>query len=105
MLTAGRHQQFHIEPRHRSLQFAFLEILPIVLEDPWRPVSIAHYLYALVVVHRHDAHIPEVTRELPLILADDSEYAKVFRGYKAVPELWTLFTSCQAAYHTASALS
>jgi hypothetical protein len=102
MLTAGRHQQFHIEPRHRSLQFAFLEILPIVLEDPWRPVSIAHYLYALVVVYRHDAHIPEITRELPLILADDSEYAKIFRGYKAVPELWTLFTSCQAA---ASALS
>jgi hypothetical protein len=103
MLTAGRDRQFHIEPRHRSLQVAFLEILPIVVKDPYRPVSIAHYLYTLVVVYRHAAHIPEISRELPLILADDSKYAEIFREYKAVPELWTIFTNCQAAYRDASA--
>jgi hypothetical protein len=101
MLTAGRQQQFRIEPHHRSLQVAWLRIVPIVLENPYRPVSVAHYLYAVVVVYRHGVHIPEITAELPLILADDSPYAKVFREYKAVPELWTLFTSCQEAYRNA----
>src|SRR6185295_15082398 len=68
MLTAGRHQRFRIEARHRSLQVAWLQILPIVLDDPYRPVSIAHYLYAMVVVYKYGAHIPEVSNELEAIL-------------------------------------
>jgi len=102
MLTAGPEHQFRIEPHHRSLQVAWLQILPIVLENPHRPVSIAHYLYTMVVVYRHGVHIPEISDELPAILSDNSKYAEIFRGYTAVPELWTIFTSCQAAYRAAA---
>jgi len=102
MLTAGREQQFEIKPHHRSLQVAWLQVLPIVMEDSYRPVSIVHYLYAVVVVYKHAAHIPEIARELPLILASDSKYAEIFRAYEQVPEIWELFTYCQEAYRSAA---
>jgi hypothetical protein len=103
MLTAGSEHHFRIEPHHRSLQVAWLQILPIVLENPYRPLSVAHYLYTIVVVYRHGVHIPEISDELPVILGDQSKYAEIFRNYTQVPELWTIFRNCQDAYRSAAA--
>ncbi|HWO25549.1 MAG TPA: serine/threonine-protein kinase [Kofleriaceae bacterium] len=80
---------------HRSVQLAFLEVQHIVLEDPCRPISVAHYLYCLVVARRHGGGVVELGRELPAILAPASPHARVIEGYQLVPELREVFAACR----------
>jgi serine/threonine protein kinase len=80
---------------HRSVQLAFLEVQHIVLEDPFRPISVAHYLYCLVVARRHGGGVVELGRELPIILAPGSAHAEVLAGYQVVPELREVLAACR----------
>jgi hypothetical protein len=80
---------------HRSVQAAFLQAQDIVVTDPHRPISVVHYLYHLVVARRHDAHIPELAKELPAILDPKGPVAKAITSYEPVPELGEIFQTCR----------
>jgi serine/threonine protein kinase len=80
---------------HRSIQMALLEVQQAVPDDPFRPISGAHYLYCLTVTRRHGAGIMELGREMPALLAPGSRYAMAIENDPLVPELRDVLAACR----------
>lgn len=92
---------YRISPGNRSLQRAFLRIQGLITLDPFRPVSLVHYLYFLCAAHSVHAAVDEVGKALPGLLAEDSEMARRLGG-NAVPELRAVFAACGRLYAAGS---
>jgi len=95
MMSSTSEGSPRILDEHRSVQLAFLELQHVAPDDPCRPISVAHYLYCLVLARRHGAGIAELSRELPLILAPDSRYMSAIESYELVPELQQIVSICR----------
>lgn len=84
--------------KDKSVQMAFLRVQKIIKFDEFRPISIVHYLYCLVIAAVNGVAITDSYRELPLILHPDSDTSKVVAAYDTVPELQLILDYCRERY-------
>ncbi len=79
----------------KSLQQALLTPILDTYQHPKYIIRAVHYLYLLVIAEKHRAHAFSVSQELPLLLASGSEFESLVGAFDLVPELMSLYKSCQ----------
>jgi hypothetical protein len=88
-----------LTPQYRTLQAAYLQIQRSILRDEYRPISVVHYLYLLLVAWKNNAQITEAERDLHEILKPGSKYDSTYQGYDTVPHLLDIYRRCQSIYY------
>jgi hypothetical protein len=87
-----------LDQRSKSLQASFLVSIMETFKDVRLAIRAVHYLYYLIVARKHDIHFAGLSSELPVLLAERSEFETIIKSFDSVPELLTLYRRCQQ-YH------
>lgn len=86
--------------QERLTQVAFLTVQNVMLVDPFRAVSVVHYLYCLTIAAEYGLAIGDVYKEIMVLLENGSMMEKALEKYDAVPELLSIFRYCQELVHS-----
>jgi hypothetical protein len=84
----------HVEQGDRSIQRAFVFIQGLMTTDPYRPISLVHYLYFLCLASKYDAQISEVDTILHTVLSEGSPYEQGIKNSK-INELMYIYQLCR----------
>ena len=79
----------------KSLQQALLTLILDTYQHPQYVIRAVHYLYILVIAEKHRVHAFVVSQELPLLLAQGSDFENLVAAFDLVPEVMDLYRSCQ----------
>lgn len=86
--------------KDKSVQAAFLKVQGVIKFDKFRPISVVHYLYCIVIAAVNGVAITDSYKKLPLILHPDSDNSKIIAKYDTVPELKSILDYCRQRYIT-----
>lgn len=98
MVCSVKNGEFILDERARSLQVAFLVPVMEAFNDSKLAIRAMHYLYYLIVARKHGVHTMGLSQDLPVLLAEGSEFEKIIASFHYTPQLLTLYKKCQA-YH------
>jgi hypothetical protein len=98
MVCSIENGRYVLDERSKSLQVAFLVPIMDAFNDPRLAIRAVHYLYYLIVARKHGVHYVVLSRELPALLAEDSQFQQIIESFHWTPEILTFYQRCQR-YH------